>query len=162
MSYARLALLPHPVYPDQFSIRCVRDGDQQPFELNGSAGLLFVDHAIQVVGGRCQTLHYSYRLQHGKDRHDWIIRWEYLRNLPSPDYPYPLGHLHAKADLTDPSARALAAKAAPKLHLATGRVALELVLWHLISDWAVTPIADDWKAILRDSLTGFEDRRTAP
>jgi hypothetical protein len=41
-------------------------------------------------------------------------------------------------------------------------VPLELVLWHLIAEWGVTPKTDGWQEVLDKSLTGFEQRRTAP
>jgi hypothetical protein len=42
----------------------------------------------------------------------------------------------------------------------TARVPLELVLWHLISEWDVAPITDEWQGVLQNSLEGFADRRS--
>lgn len=68
----------------------------------------------------------------------WLLRWEYSRERPRADYAYPLAHIHA------------------------ARVPLELVLWHLIAEWGVTPKTDGWYDVLGESLAGFEQRRTAP
>lgn len=162
MAHARLTLVTDPDDPDRFDITCLGEGRPQPFKLNGTDALLFVHQAIRVVGNHCQTLSYSYRLNHSPSRRDWIVRWEYLRQPPASSYDYPLAHLHLKADLADDVAALMTTKPATKLHLATGRVAFELVLWHLISDWSVAAIKTDWKAILNDSIRGFEDRRTVP
>lgn len=161
VSHARLTLVSAPEDPDRFDLTCVRDDRPQPLELNGSNALLFIHHSIRVVGDHCQTLAYSYRLQHSAARQDWVVRWEYLRQAPDPTYDYPLGHLHLKADLIDRAAAGLITKPASKLHIATGRLAFELVLWHLISEWGVAPLKLEWKTILRESIEGFEGRRTA-
>jgi len=50
----------------------------------------------------------------------------------------------------------------PKLHVPTGRVPLELVLWDLIAEWDVKPKRDDWRELLQDSIDGFERRRRVP
>lgn len=50
----------------------------------------------------------------------------------------------------------------PKLHIPTGRVPLELVLWHLTAEWGVQSKALDWESILQDSIDQFEAMRTAP
>ena len=84
----------------------------------------------------CRTLSYSYRLQRTADRKSWIIRWEFLRQPPEPGYVYPLGHLHVNAEFAQDVA-AVVAKPPGKLHIGTGRVAIEHVLWHLLSEWTV-------------------------
>jgi hypothetical protein len=47
------------------------------------------------------------------------------------------------------------------LHIPTRRIPLELAIWHLLAEWGVTPRSDDWQAILRQSIEGFDERRTA-
>lgn len=67
------------------------------------------------------------------------------------------------AEFLDPSpAAAHPDKPSSHLHIPTARVALELVLWHLITEWGVTPKTDDWRELLTESLEGFEQRRRAP
>jgi hypothetical protein len=53
-------------------------------------------------------------------------------------------------------------KQASDLHLPTDRVGLELVLWHLLAEWGVAAKTGDWREVLRASLEGFRERRTAP
>jgi hypothetical protein len=48
-----------------------------------------------------------------------------------------------------------------RLHIPTRRVPLELVIWHLIAEWRVTAKSDRWQGILRESIEGFDERRTA-
>ncbi|MGN6372592.1 MAG: hypothetical protein ACTHM1_06335 [Solirubrobacteraceae bacterium] len=48
------------------------------------------------------------------------------------------------------------------MHIPTARTALELVLWHLIAEWDVTPRREDWQELLEDSLDGLESRRRVP
>ncbi len=109
---------------------------------------------VEVVDGHCQTESYSYRLQADESRESWLVRWEYFRSPPRGDYPYPLGHLHVNAEFAD-------GNAAGRLHLPTRRVPLELVMWHLIAEWGVVPKADDWRALLKESIEGFDERRKA-
>jgi hypothetical protein len=52
-------------------------------------------------------------------------------------------------------------KPAAHLHIATARVPLELVLWHVISEWGVTPKTSAWRELpVRNSarLQGFTRR----
>jgi hypothetical protein len=110
-----------------------------------------------VAGEECHTISYSYRLACGEAKGDWLIRWDYFRQRPMPDYPYPLAHVHANGRFVPGAAVTL-----PKLHIPTRRVPLELVLWHLIAEWDVKPKQDDWRELLEESIEGFERRRRAP
>ena len=163
MTDARLSLLPIPGRGTQFNLACFRGRDRTPLTLHGVNERLFVQQAIEVVGEHCQTVTYGYRFQTGEDANSWLLRWEYSREPPKADYEYPLAHLHANADFVNPgSATVRLAKTPAHLHIPTARVPLELVLWHLIAEWGVTPKSDDWQEILGESLVGFEQRRTAP
>lgn len=74
-----------------------------------------------------------------------------------------LAHVHTNATFTDPGPAATRLrKPASHLHIPTGRVPLEFVLWHLVAEWGVTPKTDAWRELLVDSLEGFERRRRAP
>lgn len=131
-----------------------------PFALHGTSLRLHVEHEVDAVEGQAHTASYRYVLQTGDAHGSWVIRWEYLRERP-PNYPYALAHLHVRAELSD-EPNAAATKALERLHLPTARVAFELVLRHLISEWGVAAKTDGWAEILEESLTGFHERRNAP
>lgn len=124
--------------------------------------MFFVEHRIHVVEERCHTQSYSYRIQHAPDRSTWLVRWEYLREPPNPEYPYPLGHLHLNAEWVGDNLASPIDKSLERLHLATGRVAFELVLWQLIAEWGAASRTEGWRRFLQDSIDGFEVRRRAP
>lgn len=123
---------------------------------------LLLAQTVEVVERRCHTVTYAYRLAAGDAKSDWLVRWEYFRRPPTPDYPYPHAHAHVNAALHNRGAEARLAKPTPHLHIPTARVPLELVLWHLIAEWEVQPRTGDWQRTLRDSLAGFEQRRSSP
>jgi hypothetical protein len=127
-------------------------------ELAGTDLRLFVAQTVQVIEGedqlRCQTESYTYRLQTSETRDSSLIRWEYFREPPRADYPYPLAHVHVDARLHGLD------QPIDHLHIPTARVGLELVIWHLIAEWGVKPKTDDWMAILRESIERFHERRT--
>jgi hypothetical protein len=116
-----------------------------------------VSHTVNVADDRCQTAYYAYRLVSGDEKGAWMLRWEYFRKPPKRDYPYPLAHVHVNASFGAGDRPEL-----PKLHIPTRRVPIELVVWHLIAEWGVEPKHDDWQRILRASIEGFEERRSAP
>ncbi len=163
MTDARLTLLPIPGQETHYNLACVENGERVAFALHGVSERLFIRQAIEVVGDHCQTVSYAYRYQSGEDRKSWLLRWEYFRERPRPDYEYPLAHVHADAEFVDPGrAAARLAKPPSHLHIPTARVPFELVLWHVIAEWGVTPKTDDWRELLSESLEGFERRRRAP
>jgi hypothetical protein len=114
---------------------------------------LFVRQIIEVVDGHCQTESYGYRLQTGKSIASWLVRWEYHRDPPRPDYPYAPAHVHVNGAFPD-------GRAAAQLHIPTRRVPLELVLSHLIAEWDASSKTDDWRRLLEESIQGFDERRT--
>jgi hypothetical protein len=75
-----------------------------------------------------------------------------FRQRPRPD-DYPLAHVHVNAALMN-------GHGLRHLHFPTRRVLIELLLWHLIAEWNVTPLSDDWRVILSESIDGFEERQT--
>lgn len=153
-SDSRLSLLPLPHDDAAFEITRFVEDEATSLELLGSDLRLFIRQTIVVTGdGHCQTESYSYRLQRDAGRASWLMRWEYLRNRPKPDYPYPLGHLHVNASLEGD-------EPLERFHLPTRRVPLELVLWHLLVEWEVQPRSPDWQSHLADSISGFDQRRT--
>lgn len=131
VSDSRLSLISLPHDPDAFELTRIVGSDSAPLELHGTATRLFVRQVIVVKDGHCSTESYGYRLQAGESASSWLIRWEYLRQRPMPDYPYPLAHVHVNGQFASGADVAL-----PKLHVPTRRIPLELVLWHLIASGA--------------------------
>jgi hypothetical protein len=50
---------------------------------------------------------------------------------------------------------------AAHLHVPTGRVPFELVVWHVLGEWDVASKARNWQTVLETSIAGFHERRTA-
>ncbi len=119
-----------------------------PFELHGTAARLLMRQLLVVVDGHCRIESYTYRLQSGDEKESWLIRWEYHREPPRPDYAYPAAHLHVHGEFPgrEPIGR---------LHIPTRRVPLELVVWHLIAEWGVESKTDDWQTILTEPIERF-------
>jgi hypothetical protein len=151
---SRLSLIPRPEDPSAFELTRLVGGSPLPLELSGTFSRLFARQLFEVVDGHCQVEHYSYRLQSTDARKSWLIRWEYYREPPRSDYPYPLAHVHFNGVLADGTE-------AGRLHVPTRRVPLELVVWHLVAEWGVEPRAEDWRSVLAESITGFDERRSA-
>jgi hypothetical protein len=157
VSDSRLSLIPVPGDPAAFELTRIVGRDSAPLELYGTTVRLFVRQVIVVKDGHCSTESYGYRLQTGESTSSWLIRWEYLRQQPKPDYPYPLAHVHVNGQRVSGARAAL-----PKLHIPTSRLPLELVLWHVIVEWGVKPKRADWQQILEGSIRDFEARRSTP
>lgn len=151
---ARLSLLAAPGDESTFEISRFVGDVRAPLELLGSSLRLFVRHTVVVVGGHCRTESYGYRLQSSAEARSWLLRWEYFRDLPRRDYAYPLAHLHVAGAFAD-------GEPIDALHIPTGRVPLESVVWHAIAEWGVTPRSNDWRGLLVESVAGFQERRTA-
>jgi hypothetical protein len=157
VSRSRLSLVPdRKVDHPRFDIVRYVGGATAPLELHRSPLLLLSQQKIDVEAGRCLTVTYQYRLQRTEEPQSWLVRWEFFRQRPRPDYVYPLAHVHVNAVLRDGQD----VHALDFLHFPTRRVPFELVLWHLIVEWGVTPLSDDWQAILSESIDGFEERQT--
>jgi hypothetical protein len=119
---SRLSLIPLPHDEAAFDITRLVGGARAPLELRGSSLRLFVRQTIVVVDGHCRTESYSYRLQSDAFASSWLLRWEYFRSRPRPDYPYPLAHVHVNAVFEG-------GEEVDHLHLPTDRVPIELVIW---------------------------------
>jgi hypothetical protein len=120
---------------------------------------LLVSQNVWVDDDGLHTASYQYRLATGPEKDDWLVRWEYFRREPRANYDYPLSHVHVRCagPLVPGGTVALG-----RLHIATGRMALEHVIWHLIADWKVASKSADWKPILRQEIERFEQRRNVP
>jgi hypothetical protein len=139
-------------YPtdDAFLVARVVDGDYVALELDGTAAHLFVQQVVVVENDRCRTESYVYRLQADASESSWLMRWEYFREPPVADYPYPLAHVHVNGTFRggEPIGRE---------HIPAPRMPLELVIRYLISDRGVKPRSKDWEAILDRSSADFDD-----
>lgn len=155
VSDGRLSLLASPDDEASFEITRFVEGARAPLELLGSDLRLFVRQAIVVEDGHCRTESYGYRIQSRDQTASWLLRWEYFRDRPRADYPYPLAHLHVNGVLA--GGREIAA-----LHAPTGRVPLESVIWHLVAEWSVAPRTGTWQDVLAESMAGFHERKTTP
>jgi hypothetical protein len=154
VSDSRLSLVPRPDDPAAFELTRLMGTSPAPLELHGTSNRLFVRQLFVVVEGHCQVESYGYRLQTTEARESWLLRWEYYRERPRVDYPYPLAHVHFNGAFEDGGR-------AGRLHVPTRRVPLELVIWHLVAEWGVEPKSDDWQAVLSESIAGFDQRRSA-
>jgi len=96
-------LLALPYSTGAFELIRLVDRASAPLDLDGTSARLFVRQIIDVVDGHCQVESFSYRLQAGESIESWLIRWEYYRAAPRPDYAYPLAHLHVNAAFADGS-----------------------------------------------------------
>ncbi len=136
-------------YPDAFELTRIVERAIAPLELDGTTVRLFVQQVIVVEDDRCRTESYSYRLQSDASPGSWLIRWEYRRDPPRADYAYPRAHAHVNGKFPD-------GVPAGRVHVASRRVPLELVVRNLISDWGVKPRTDDWLMILQGSAADFD------
>jgi hypothetical protein len=149
-------LLEDPRQEGHFTLACLDGTSPIGFALRGTTSRLLVVQSLRVRDDHCETLTYQYRFSLDEQKRSWLIRWEYFRQRPRPDYPYPLAHVHVNGTIASADAML------PKLHVPTRRIPLELVLWHLIAEWGVTPKHEDWQRVLEGSVEGFEGRRRAP
>jgi hypothetical protein len=157
VSDSRLSLIELPDDPNVFQLTRVVDRRAASLDLDGSSARLLVRQVVVVVDGRCQTESYTYRLQSGEAMDSWLIRWEYQRQPPRPDYVYPAAHVHVHVHGAFPDAEPIG-----RLHIPTRRVPFELILWHLIAESGVESKSRDWQTLLTESIEGFDERRTAP
>lgn len=158
---ARLTLVDFGT-PDHFTLTCLESDRPTSFALHGTSLRLFVSQNIEVEGEKVHTASHAYRLGTDDRKDAWLVRWEYYRRAPRKGYPYPLAHVHLNAALLNQDAGNELAKPLPHLHIPTARVPLELILWHLLAEWGVDSKTANWQEVLRESLEGFYERRTAP
>jgi len=128
----------------------VVEGDDVPLELDGTTLRLLVQQLVVVNGDRCRTESATFSLQADASRKSWLMRWDYVRDPRKSECAYPRAHVHVNATFADSSP-------VGRLHIPTGRIPLELVVRHLITEWEVKPRTDDWNAILEESAEGFGD-----
>ena len=86
VSDSRLSVEPIVGYPveDAFLVARVVDGDYASLELDGTAVHLFAQQVVVVVGERCRTESYVYRVQADASEASWLMRWEWPSTQPAP------------------------------------------------------------------------------
>jgi hypothetical protein len=138
----------------QFELVSVQGQRPAPLSLRGTRLKLGVAQSLDVRDG-CRTMSYSYRLQQSDEDDSWLVRWEYAREPPDPEYRYPLAHAHVNATLRDIAAERHLAKTLAHLHLPTERVPLETVVRHAIEERGVDARERDWRERLAASSAGW-------
>jgi hypothetical protein len=121
-----------------------------PFQLTDRTWLF----AAQVLGVResrrdgnlwLTTLAATYQWQALEDDGSWLVRWEYERE---PSGSYPRSHVHVNAT---PASYEEGRKDFHKLHLPTGRIAIENIVSFLIREQELPPVSDRWDEVLDEA-----------
>ena len=143
---------------DTFELERLVEGEDVPLELHGSTARLSVRQVVVVKDGRCKTESYEYRLQADESRKSWLMRWEYERERPRRDYPYPLAHMHIRA--TYPDGTPIDGHPVDRHHIPAGGrghpIPLEEIIRYLITDRGVKSKSKNWEAILEESAKTFD------
>lgn len=84
-----------------------------------------------------------------------------LPAAPSARLRVPLAHCHVNGEFSDAAVADDLDKMPSRLHIPTVRMPLEVVLWHVITEWGVRSKTEHWRELLVESLGGFEERRRA-
>lgn len=155
VSDGRLILTDEDCLEGELDLKSSTVGRPAPLRLRASKLTLKVSQRLDVRGNRCRTKSYRYRLQENDDAKSWLVRWEYMREPPDPDYRYPLAHAHVNATFHDVRAELRLAKTLAHLHLPTERVPLENVVRHAIEEWGVGARERDWRTRLDVSAAGW-------
>jgi hypothetical protein len=150
ISDSRLSLIDLPGDPNTFELTRLVDGASAPLEFDGTTARLFVQQVIVVEDGACKTDSYCYLLQKDASIESWRLRWEYWRDPPPAESVEAGGYVRVHGTFFN-------GEPADDKRIVTGETPLELVVWFLISDWGVKPRSGDWKAILEESLEGFDE-----
>lgn len=151
VSDSRLSLIEVPGDQSAFELTRLVDGANAPLEFDGTAARLFVQQVFVVEDGACKTESYCYLLQEDASIESWRLRWEYCRDPPPAERASAGGYVRLNGMWIN-------GEPASTQRVLTGETPLELVIWYLINDWGAKPRSEDWKAILEESLKGFEAR----
>jgi hypothetical protein len=140
---------------DTFKLERLVERENVPLQLRGTTARLSVRQLVVVKDGRCRTKSYVYRLQADESLKSWLMRWEYEREHPDPDYPYGLAHMHIRA--TSPDGTPIDAHPVDRHHIPAPQMPLEEIIRYLVADRGVKSKSKDWKAILEESAKTFDD-----
>lgn len=96
----------------------------------------------------------AYQYQLDEEGRRWVFRYDYLRIPPS---PYPGAHLQIRGKLRERAAPGGGTRM-ERLHLPTGRVALEAVIRLLVEEFGVPTAqpATVWRPVLAESEREFQ------
>jgi hypothetical protein len=132
-------------------VRLKREGQPALFLEASQRFELVPDHRFDGEW-KSKTLAYIYAVRESDEPGDdaEVISWHW-HPLTTPQRPDP--HVHVRADHAGlPSLSGL--------HIPSGRVAFEEVALFLIADLGCTPVRDDWRDVLEDTLVRFRAYRT--
>jgi hypothetical protein len=124
-----------------------------PFSLEGGGFLFLYQHlCLRRREKYLTTLGYRYVYQSGESDESQIFRFEYERE-PEDGYGYPRFHLHINATPNTYEGE----KEFPSLHIPTGRVTIEDVVRHLVTEHSVGPISPAWEKTLAQAEESFRE-----
>ena len=134
--------------------------DTQRIAIPVGKGLwLWVWQRVWIEDGECHVLRYRYTIQSEEaNRRSALIRWQFHRAKPNKDFGFVHSHVHAHGTTSD------GIDLTP-IHIPTDRISLELVIWHLLTDWKsrgvcpVKPGGEDWQRVLIDSEENFRSAK---
>lgn len=108
-----------------------------------------------VPGGRQRlyTARYKYTLTRDGTQEP-LFRWEYIRQLPSPEARWCRHHL--QGDVPLPLHDGATRLTLDDLHVPTGFTTVEEVLRFCITDLGVDPLSGEWDRILTESYERFK------
>jgi hypothetical protein len=135
-------------FQDEFAVLDRRNGQTLKLEISHRFVVRRMDGPRSLW--TASTDEYAYRISDERD--DVLAEWHWhpMTQLSDDDAPWP--HLHAYG--------ARDSLTLHKLHLPTGRVALEAVVRFLIGDLAVVPRRTDWRAVLDRAEAHFREQRS--
>lgn len=148
ITVSRLSIITHN---DRLVISRYQDYNILPLELKPSSYLHFRQlafvHSGKVIVEQCR---YKYSLSDNPDNEqDWVFRYDYCL-YPKKDVPH--AHMHFNGTFREGSMR--------HIHFPTGRISVEQIIAHLITEYGVRSKIADWLEVLAESHRGFIERRT--
>lgn len=96
-----------------------------------------------------ETSRYIYYPSSEMNEANWLFRYDYNRISES---GVPCSHLHVNMTKDDEPFK--------EIHFPTGRVSIEQIIAHLITEYKVKPMRAGWLELLTKSHRGFIKRRT--
>jgi hypothetical protein len=135
-------------FQDGFAILHRQSGDTLSFEVYHR----FVVRPAAGQRSRWTTSTVEYVYEVSDQAGDLLAAWHWHPGDRDADHDAPWPHLHAYGARNSLTLH--------KLHLPTGRVALEAVVRFLIGDLDVVPRRADWRAVLERAEAHFRERRS--
>jgi hypothetical protein len=107
-----------------------------------------VESSVRGAPWKARTAAYWYILQDADEQELLAYHWH-----PEGHSPVTTPHLHVRADMAP-------FRFGHRIHLPTGRVALEEIIRIAITEFGVTPLRDDWPDVLDTGQRLFESMRS--